>query len=34
MNLLEAAKSGRPFKRDPEGVWFKSLETHIKNMRD
>lgn len=31
MNFLEAVKSGRPFRRNPRGVWFKSLETHIKN---
>ena len=31
MNLLDAVKSGRPFRRNPEGIWFKSLETHIKN---
>ena len=31
MNLLEAVKSGKSFRRNPRGVWFKSLETHIKN---
>ena len=31
MNLLEAVKSGKSFRRNPEGIWFKSLETHIKN---
>ena len=33
MNLLEAVKSGKPFKRsnfDSE-IWFKNVETHIKN---
>lgn len=33
MNLLEAVKSGKSFKRSnfDSKIWFKNVETHIKN---